>query len=239
MKSLSIGVAELSEATRMAFARTLHLWRLRNGWAHDTLHQWGDAADWDSVRNSTFSKLERGLIVQPALKTFLQLAEANRRLHAQDFGIIAQQRLRETVQAGEAIVDDEDRPWGAIHFFAHFLGAVEPPHWARLDAAYLSDPQAAEALSQEQRNQFLRYAQDQMLSRQEAWQQLQPICIQTGMEPLQIEQFRLVLAGHHLWQPVELRGLIDEIGRNRSQDALLRWIDDGGLTVSLKNRLAS
>lgn len=239
MQSLPTGVAELSEATRDAFGRTLHIWRLRNGWGHDLLHHWGAAAQFDCVRNSTFSRLERGQIAQPALNTFIQLAEANRRLHEGNYGLIAQQRLRETVQAGEPILNTDDEPWGAIEFIAHFLGLLPPPHWAQSEAAYLSDPQAAEELSKQQRQQFIRFAQDQMLSRQEAWQQLEPLCLEVEMEPVQIEQFRLVLAGHHIWSPAELRGLTDEIGRNRTQAALMRWIDDGGLTASLKNRLAS
>ena len=219
------------QAARDRFARTLHIWRVRAGWAHDTLDRWGEAAGFTRVRNSVFSKLERGLTDQPLPLTFIQLGIANDRLARKDYGVLTDRKLRDLVQAQEPITDEQGNPWTETDFFGHFCGTIAAPPWA--DVPELMSPAEAERISLQQREMFTKYAQDLMLPPPQAFDQLESHC--KGMSPEQVATFKQVLGGWHIWTPEEMGELTDGAGKNAAVQALLSWCDQDDLCRQFRN----
>jgi len=219
-----------SPQSRQRFAQTILIWRTKAGWAHDTMDRWGEAAGFTRVRNSVFSKLERGLVVQPKPLTFIQLGIANDRLARKDYGLIPDRRLRELVQAQVPITDEHGNPWTETDFFGHFCGTIAAPSWA--NPPQLMTPQQAEELSLQQREMFTKYAKDMMLPPAQAFDQLQPHC--KGMSPEQVRTFKEVLGGWHIWTPQELEDLTDAARTNTASQALLMWCDADDLCGKLR-----
>jgi len=218
---------------RKRFGRTLKIWRLRGGWTQATISQWGKAAGFSPVTDAVINHLERGITDQPQPLTFIQLAIANERLANKDYGVISDRRLRELVQAQEPITDDDGTVWTAADFFSHFCALKEPPSWARQSSMLAITAEEAEKLSWQQRDMFLKYAQDCLLDRIEAWRELQQHC--TGMSREQVEAFKLVLGGHKSWTPEELAEMTDESGMNLSIQALQNWCDQESLCQEFRN----
>lgn len=220
-----------SPESRQRFGRTLLLWRTKAGWAHDTMDRWGEAAGFTRVRNSVFSKLERGLVVQPKPLTFIQLSIANDRLARKDYGLITDRRLKDLVHAQVPITDEHGNPWTETDFFGHFCGVVDPPEWAQ--GPQPMTPKQAEELSLQQREMFTQYAKDLMLPPAQAFDQLQAHC--KGMSPEQVKTFKEVLGGWHIWTPGELHELTDAAGQNAAVQALLTWCDEDDLCRKFRN----
>lgn len=218
---------------RRRFGRTLHLWRLKAGWSQDTLHEWGKAAGFSTVTDAVWNKLEGGKTPQPLPLTFIQLGTANDRLARQEWGTIADLRLRQRVQGQTPILDLNEQPWTAVDFFAHFVGLTPPPCWAEETQAWAISQEDAEKLGAQQREMFIKYAQDNLLDRAEAWGQLQQHC--NGMSQEQVEAFKLVLAGHHKWTPAELGAMTDGAGRNATIQALQAWCDKDSLCAEFRD----
>jgi hypothetical protein len=214
-----------SQAARDQFARTLHIWRVRAGWAHDTMDRWGEAAGFPRVKNSVFSKLERGMVEQPAPMTFIQLAMANDRLARKEYGAITDRKLRDMVQAQEPITAEDGRPWNEADFFGHFCGVIDPPPWA--EGMPLMSPQEAERITEQQREIFTAYAKSLMLPPAQAFDQLQAHC--KGMSPEQVQRFKEVLGGWHVWTPEELDEMTNGAGQVAPAQALFNWCDEDDL----------
>lgn len=221
------------EEARKAFGRTLKLWRMRGGWRQDTMLKWGKAAGFSSVTDAVWNKLERGQTPQPLPLTFIQLATANERLGRRDFAGVTDRSLMDQLKAQEPICREDGSPWSAVDFFGHFCGLLDPPEWARAGREWALSPEAAEKLSWQQREMFIKYAQDCLLDRMEAWRQLQQHC--TGMTREQVEAFKLVLGGHKSWTPSELAEMTDEAGRNLAIDALQTWCDSEELCAEFRS----
>jgi hypothetical protein len=220
-----------SQTARDQFARTLLIWRSRAGWAHDTMDRWGREAGFPRVKNAVFSKLERGLVLQPAPMTFVQLAIANDRLARKEYGPITDRKLRDLVQAQEPITTEDGRAWTEAEFFGHFCGVIEPPPWAQGPPLMSADQ--AERLTLQQREIFTAYAKDLMLPAAQAFDQLQAHC--TGMSPEQVKTFKLVLGGWHVWTPDELNEMTDGAGQVAPVQALFSWCDQDDLCRKFRN----
>jgi hypothetical protein len=220
------------QEARISFGRTLKLWRLRAGWKQDTLSRWGKSAGFSSVTDAVFNKLERGQTPQPLPLTFIQLGLANDRLHRQEYGAIADRRLMDQIKAQEPICRPDGQPWTAVDFFAHFCGLEDAPEWARKEREWAISEEAAERLSNQQREMFLRHAQDCLMDRQEAWRDLQQHC--TGMTREQVAAFKLVLGGHKVWKPAELAEMTDSNGRNPAIEAMQEWCDSDELCAEFR-----
>jgi hypothetical protein len=220
-----------SPESRQRFAKTIRLWRAKAGWAHDTMDRWGEAAGFTRVRNSVFSKLERGLVVQPKPLTFIQLGVANDRLARKDYGTITDRKLRDLVEAQVPITDEHGNPWTEVEFFGHFCGSIEAPLWAQ--GPQLLTAKQAEHLGQQQQEMFTKYAKDLMLPPAQAFDQLQAHC--KGMSPEQVRTFKEVLGGWHVWTPEELSELTDAAGQNAAVQALLTWCDEDDLCRKFRN----
>lgn len=218
----SVASPQLSEEARNAFAHTLMRWRRRAGWAHDTLHKWGDAAGFETVKNSVFSRMERGLNESPGLVTFIHLGECNRRIAEGDLGVIQSARLRDVLKAQTPICHPDGTPWDAVDFFAHFIGKLPAPDELQDDGQpdYLSDPAAAQAVAERQRTLFIATAEERFLDRREAWDQLVAHC--DALSEQQRGMLRSVLAGHHQWKPEELAAQLRN-GELLSDAALMAW----------------
>lgn len=220
-----------SPAARQRFGHTLLRWRQRAGWAHDTMDRWGAAAGFMRVKNSVYSKLERGLVISPKPLTFIQLSVANDRLARQEYGAITDRRLKDLVEAQEPIITPDGRPWNEADFFGHFCGVIPPPPWA--EAGALVSPEQAQKLSQQQQEIFSQYAQEMMLPPAQAFDQLATHC--KGMNAEQIQTFRKVLGGWYVWTPEEIQALTDALGHNAAVQALLSWCDQEGLLEKFRN----
>lgn len=218
----SVATPQLPEEARTTFGHTLMRWRKRAGWAHDTLHKWGDSAGFEAVKNSVFSRMERGLNESPGLITFMQLGFCNKRLAEGDYGTVQSARLRDVLKAQQPITHPDGTPWDAVDFFAHFIGKLPAPDelQAPVGPSYIEDADAAALLSEDQRRRFLATAEERFLDRKEAWDQLQPLC--EGLSEQQLVVFRRVLAGHHQWSPQELSGQLVN-GEAASESALQLW----------------
>lgn len=218
---------------RKRFGRTLYIWRLRAGWRQDTLHEWGKASGFPGATDAVWNKLENGKTPQPLPLTFIQLAMANERLANKDYGVIRDRKLKDLVQAQAPICNDSGVPWTASDFFGHFVGLVDPPEWAANTKGYLLNDEEAQKLSTHQREMFVRYAQDRLMDRLEAWQELQNHC--NGMSREQVEAFKLVLGGHRSWSAAELSEMTDQAGKNLTIAALQSWCDEDSLCKEFRN----
>lgn len=222
-----------SQRAREVFGRTLKIWRLRNGWTQKTAQHWAESAGFPKVTDAVWNGLENANTPHPQPGTFVLLALLNQRMADEDYGTIQQRRLMDRVKDAEAIRNLDDSPWSATDFFAHFCGLKPPPQWADAERDWAVDPRAAERLSMQQREMFVKFAQDNLMDRAEAWSVLQSHC--QGMTAEQVESFKLVLGGHKLWQPEELAAMTDGAGRNASIDALSNWCDVGDLAAKFRD----
>ena len=220
-------------ATRQAFGRTLRIWRLRSGWTQDTANQWGKAAKFPAPTDAVWNKLENAETASPTPWTFIQLATVNERLAHEDYGAIHDRKLKDRIADTEPIRNTDDSPWTATDFFSHFVGLKPPPQWADAQRDWAADPAAAERLSLQQREMFLKFAQDNLMDRAEAWGHLQGHC--KGMSHEQVEAFKLVLGGHKVWSPAELAEMTDGAGVNATIQALSQWCDVGNYASKFRD----
>lgn len=209
---------------RRRFGRTLTAWLHRNGWIHSTLHQWGEQAQFPSIRDSSFNRLQNGKTEQPSPLTFIQLALANARVAAGDYSGVVDRQLRDRLQDSQPITDAKGQPWGAMEFFGHFVGELEAPEWA-LPPKLLTAEEAA-ALSRDQQARFEEVAKRKQLSPALAWRQLEQHC--TGLNSAQRDLLRNVLSGWHQWTPEEWEAITMN-DADPVDDALATWaleVDD-------------
>lgn len=207
---------------RLRFGRTLTAWLNRGGWVHDTPQRWGKAAGFPTPKNATFSQLQRGIVEQPKPLTFYQLGLMNDRLHRKDWGVIADIRLRQRVQAQEPICTPEGRPWTSADFFGHFMGIVDPPDWVHSVSVVTEED--AKRITGEMIQQFQQVAQKRLLNPVDAWQQLLIHC--THLTKAQQDTFRSVLSGWHVWTPDELM----EMGNGEPGSKLLRALNSWSMS---------
>ena len=212
------------QEARLAFGRTLTLWLERGGWSHDIPLRWGKAADFPTVADSTFNKLQRGKIEQPYPVTFIQLGLMNARLAKGDYGPIEDQALKERIARQKPITHEDGDLWVATDFFAHFIGEEPAPAWARQRP--LPTEQEATARSNGASEQFRSLAAAHELSLPQAWHGLAAHVASMRPRPLtgeELEVLRTVLSGWHLWTPQQLQALVDVEGVMRAELALSSW----------------
>ena len=120
-----------SQSCRDRFGKTLTSWLERAGWSHDTPLRWGKAAQFPTVADSTFNRMQRGKIAQPYPVTFIQFGMMNDRLASRNYGLAEDDPLLPRIARQRAIEHDDGRLWTATDFFSHFIGELEPPAWAK------------------------------------------------------------------------------------------------------------
>lgn len=203
---------------RRRFGRTLTAWANRNGWIHSTLHDWGEQADFPSVKDSTFNRLQNAKIEQPQPLTFIQLALANARIAESNYSGVSDRQLKDRLKGSEPIADEQGRPWGAMEFFGHFVGELEPPDWAERPQPLSAEE--AQTLSRQHQEQFEAAAKAKGLSPAVAWKQLEKHC--QGLNGQQKDLLRNVLSGWHEWMPSEWESICLD-GEDPIVNALAAW----------------
>lgn len=188
-----------SLAARQRFGRTLTAWANRNGWIHSTLHEWGEQAGFPAVRDSSFNRLQNAKTEQPAPLTFIQLALANARVAGGDYSGVTDRGLKDRLKGSEPICDGTGRPWGAMEFFGHFVGELDPPDWATAPEPLTAEQ--ASTLSRQHQARFEAIVEQRGISPAQGWRELERHC--QGLNGSQRDLLRNVLSGWHDWLPEE------------------------------------
>lgn len=218
-----------TQEARDRFGQTLSAWVERAGWSHDIPLRWGKAADFPTVADSTFNRLQRGKIAHPYPVTFIQFGIINDRLARHDYGLADTDPLLPRIARQRPIEHEDGRIWTATDFFSHFIGELDAPSWAgeqplpTLEEAVAASGQAMEA--------FKATAEAAELTLPQAWQSLAALAA-VGQGPVlpplnseELETLRMVLSGWHTWTPEQLRELRDLDGNLRPLGLLDYWKD--------------
>ena len=213
-----------SPQARLRFGATLGRWMERGGWSSDLPLRWGKAAGFPAVADSTFSRMQRGLIEQPYPLTFIQFGVMNDRLHRMDYGLPADDPLVERLARQRPLEHEDGQIWTATDFFSHFIGELEAPGWAQERPL----PSLAEVveLSAEVAERFKVIAKERQVDLPQAWTDLAAVVIDSRQPLLsraELEVLRNVLSGWHVWTPEQLHALYDTDGELRPLLALQQW----------------
>lgn len=111
----------------LAFGQLLKAWRERNGWTQYTAYRWGKQVGFLVMAPSTLSVMENGKAPKPRPETFFAMAEVNRRLAEQDWGVIHERQLRVQVVQGLPLLGDDGQVWGPAQFWSCHVGLLPPP----------------------------------------------------------------------------------------------------------------
>jgi hypothetical protein len=218
-----------SQSCRDCFGKTLTSWLERAGWSHDTPLRWGKAAQFPTVADSTFNRMQRGKIAQPYPVTFIQFGMMNDRLASRNYGLAEDDPLLPRIARQRAIEHDDGRLWTATDFFSHFIGELEPPAWAK-EQPLPTLQQAVEA-SAEAVERFRGTAQALNLPLPEAWESLAAVAAKASATVMphlsndELETLRMVLSGWHTWTPEQMHQLRDLDGGLRPLSLLDYWKD--------------
>jgi len=115
---------EASKRRAVRFGQFLVAWRRRCGWSQYELPRWGKLAGFVSPSNGAVSGLENGETDSPRMSLFAGLAEANRRIAAQEFDGVTDRKLLDRLKAAVPVLDANGRPWE----FQEFVAAFHLPH---------------------------------------------------------------------------------------------------------------
>ena len=115
---------------RRAFGAMLLNWRRRNGWTQYTLYNWAKSVGMPDLAISygNLSVIEQGKAGELRQKAFFQLAELNRRTAELDWGRPGDPDLLKRLKTGQPIGDHEEPVWGALGFWACYVGLRRVPH---------------------------------------------------------------------------------------------------------------
>lgn len=212
------------EQARIRFGLMLKAWMHSGGWSTKTPMEWAKAAGLPQISNNTVSFIWAGTQPKTSPSFFTNLGYLNHRLAAKDYGPIQNRKLRDRVACLEPLCHANGTPWGAVDFFACYIGQLSPPDAFNLDPPekprLLSD-QVAQRISSHKQKLFEDHTAASGLSKAEAWEQLKILC--AGLSADQVDAFQQVLSGWRSWTPLELEELKDEQGRNRAVLALEEW----------------
>jgi len=183
----------------LQFGRNLRQWRRRQGWAQDTPAAWGREIGSLHVYASQWSQIETGVMKAPPPHLFVCLGHQNQRLASGDLGVIRDRKLKDRVAAAKPIEDD-DGPWGAVEFFAAYIGFRPFPKDIVMAAPEITDEAAAE-WSATLRDWFQRTAETAQLDPLEAMVALMR-CVDAEQGDRQA--FQRVLLGFDDYRAAEL-----------------------------------
>jgi transcriptional regulator with XRE-family HTH domain len=193
-----------AEASRV-FGRMLRRWRELNGWTQYTPEKWAFESGFIVLRHSNLSQLENGK-GQPRFKTFLCLAELNRRLALHDMTGVRSRDLKDQLQDAEPLIDDEGLLWGPAQFWEchHGLRTVPLKYQVSVVAPPALTVSEAETMSKQWRAHVLETAKAAGLKPIEMLSQAAKI-----PPPTQRDHFQSVLMGMVDYTPEELNHLWD------------------------------
>ena len=215
---------ERQREAALQFGRSLRQWRRRQDWAQDTPSEWGKAIGSLHVYASQWSQLETGAMKAPSPHLFVCLGHQNQRIASGDLGVIRDRKLKDRVVAAKPI-EDADGPWGAVEFFAAYIGLRPFPEDITPVPPSISDEAAAE-WSATLRDWFQRTAEAAHLDPLEAMVALMH-CVDAEQSDRQL--FQRVLLGFDDYRAV---ALLDAWEREAS--GARDWIQSWQQTMGLK-----
>jgi len=207
---------ERQEANRSGFGRMLLNWRRRNGWTQYTACSWAEEAGFDTISYGNLSVIEQGKAGELRQKAFWQLAELNRRIAEQDWGMVKTQAIKQKLEGAIPLGDAACPIWTALELWACYCGLREVP------AAFLTTPaptigqRKATELSAKWRQQLRRVVEECELDPSEAITSLAAVASEEHRK-----RFYAVITGFGDYKPEELAPLW--IGADQYQPK--RWLD--------------
>lgn len=215
-------IEEAQAEAAQAFGRMLRRWRELNRWTQYTGEKWAIESGFIVLRHSNLSQLENAK-GQPRFRTFLCLAETNRRLAVQDFSGVTSRDLKDLLVGAQPLTDDSGLVWGPSQFWEchHGLRAVPSKYQVvSVTPPRLSDQEAA-TKSSEWRARVLEAARVAGLKPIEMLSQAAKV------PPIaQREHFQAVLTGLVEYTPQELEQLWDRSSATwLPEQWVQRWID--------------
>lgn len=212
------------EAARIRFGHMLKAWMRSGGWSTKTAMDWAKAAGLPQLSNNTVTFIWGGTQPKTSPRFFTTIGYLNQRLADQDYGPITNRALKDRVSSLQPLRHPNGTPWGAVDFFACYVGQLDPP--AEFDTGppgktKLLSPELAQRISSQKRHIFETHASARGLSKADAWSELKGYC--KGLDAEQLDVLQQVLSGWRHWTPGDLAGLMDAEGHNKAVLALQEW----------------
>ena len=212
------------EAARIRFGHMLKAWMRSGGWSTKTAMDWAKAAGLPQLSNNTVTFIWGGTQPKTSPRFFTTIGYLNQRLADQDYGPITNRALKDRVSSLQPLRHPNGTPWGAVDFFACYVGQLDPP--AEFDTGppgktKLLTPEVAQRISSHKREMFERHATSLGLSKAQAWAALKTHC--NDLTPEQLDALQQVLSDWRSWTPEELHDLADTDGHNAALLALQEW----------------
>lgn len=212
------------EAARIRFGQMVKRWMRSGGWSTKTAMDWARAAGLPQLSNNTVTFIWAGSQPKTSPRFFTTIGYLNRRLADEDYGPIANRALKDRVSSLKPLCHANGVPWGAVDFFACYIGQLDPPPEfdpGPLGKTRLLTTEVAQRISSHKRELFERHATARGLSKAAAWSELKALC--TDLNADQLDAFQQVLSGWRSWTPEELSELCDGDGHNAALLALQQW----------------
>jgi len=219
-------VEEVQAEAGRAFGRMLRRWRELNNWTQYTAERWATESGFIVLRHSNLSQLENGK-GQPRFRTFLCLAETNRRLSIQDFSGVTSRELKDALVSAEPLTDDSGLLWGPAQFWEchHGLRAVPSKYQVVSVAPPMLSADEASAKSKQWRARVLEAARAAGLKPIEMLSQAAKV-----PPAAQRDHFQSVLTGLVEYTPDELMRLWDPAAATWLPEL---WVQRWTTTVAL------
>ena len=200
----------MNENPALTFAITLKRWFAANGWPQRITDVWAHDPGIQNPTGPWASQMCNAMKAagyNPKADFFLALGAFNEFVHRQELTGIAGSKLRDMLKDSAAMVDAENRPFGAAEFWSLFAGVIQPPE------EFASNDQFTEEDAAEwtrlMRDNFRRISLQHMCSRGEAWVMLRDEIFNVVHDPSRIapedlQWLQEILAGLHEPTPEEL-----------------------------------
>jgi hypothetical protein len=121
---LSLRISAVS--ARCKFGAMIQDWYCCNGWRPWTLASWAESAGFHAIPYGKMGDIFNGVAGELSRQHFESLAEANRRLFAQDYGTFANNRTAHVVRNAVPLLHQSGAPWTASDFWACYCGLLAP-----------------------------------------------------------------------------------------------------------------
>ena len=224
MEALEAHEEQLALA-RQRFGRFLRLWFDSGDWSTKEPGRWAKAVGLPLISNNTVSFICNATQPKTSPKFFTAIGYLNQRLADRDYGPIKDRKLKDRIAQLQPVCHSNGTPWGAVDFFACYIGQLEPP--PEFDTGpppgkgKLLTPEVAQRISSCKHDLFERHAKASGLSKAEAWAQVKQHCSALTVE--QVDTLQQVLSGWRSWTPQELEDLKTVDGHNAAVQALEEW----------------
>ena len=198
-------IKEAQADANQAFGQMLRRWREINGWTQYTPEKWAFEAGFIALRHSNVSQLENAKGT-PRFKTYLCLAEMNRRLGLKDLSGVRSRDLKDLLTGSEPLVDGDGLLWGPAQFWEcqHGLRAVPEKYQVVTHAPPTLSNERASTMSRDWRSRVLAAARGAGLK------PIEMLSRAAKVPPAaQRDHFQSVLTGLVEYTPAELSALWD------------------------------